>query len=130
MQIAWRILNCKSVLKIKHSFLKVINNCFFFIEIRYNHIYFQAVNKSEICKYFGFKQIYSFWDKKKISHHHKTKMKTLNKDLQWLLKYNVDSVSRTWEKILFPKTVKPVYKGHSQEPENVSFMSSCPLYTG
>ena len=26
--------------------------------------------------------------------------------------------------------VKPVYKGHSREPENVSFVSSCPLYTG
>jgi hypothetical protein len=26
--------------------------------------------------------------------------------------------------------VKPVYKGHSREPENVAFMSSCPLYTG
>jgi hypothetical protein len=24
----------------------------------------------------------------------------------------------------------PVYKGHSREPENVAFMSSCPLYTG
>ena len=24
-------------------------------------------------------------------------------------------------------TVKPVYKGHSREPENVPFMSSCPL---
>ena len=27
-------------------------------------------------------------------------------------------------------TVKPVYKGHSKEHENVVFMSSCPLYTG
>ena len=27
-------------------------------------------------------------------------------------------------------TVKPVYKDHSREPENVTFMSSCPLYTG
>jgi hypothetical protein len=27
-------------------------------------------------------------------------------------------------------TVKPVYKGHSMEPENVPFMSSCPFYTG
>jgi len=27
-------------------------------------------------------------------------------------------------------TVKPVYKGHSMEPENVPFMISCPLYTG
>jgi len=27
-------------------------------------------------------------------------------------------------------TVKPVYKGHSSEPENVPFMSSCPLYAG
>jgi hypothetical protein len=27
-------------------------------------------------------------------------------------------------------TVKPVYKGHSGEPENVPFMSSYPLYTG
>jgi hypothetical protein len=24
---------------------------------------------------------------------------------------------------------KPVYEGHSREPENVPFMSSCPLYT-
>jgi len=32
---------------------------------------------------------------------------------------------------LLPYTVyKPVYKGHSMEPENVPFMSSCPLYTG
>jgi len=27
-------------------------------------------------------------------------------------------------------TVKPLYKDHSREPENVSFMSSWPLYTG
>jgi hypothetical protein len=27
-------------------------------------------------------------------------------------------------------TVKQVYKGHSREPENVPFMSRCPLYTG
>ena len=29
-------------------------------------------------------------------------------------------------------TVKPVhvYNNHSREPENVAFMSSCPLYTG
>ena len=27
-------------------------------------------------------------------------------------------------------TVNPVYKGHSREPENVPFISSCPLYTG
>jgi hypothetical protein len=26
--------------------------------------------------------------------------------------------------------VKPVYKGHSREPENVAFMSRCPLHTG
>jgi hypothetical protein len=26
--------------------------------------------------------------------------------------------------------VKAVYKDHSREPENVAFMSSCPLYTG
>ena len=25
-------------------------------------------------------------------------------------------------------TVKPVYRGHSREPENVDFISSCPLY--
>jgi hypothetical protein len=25
--------------------------------------------------------------------------------------------------------VKPVYKGHSMEPANVPFMSSCPLYS-
>ena len=30
----------------------------------------------------------------------------------------------------YPYTVKPVYKGHSREPENVTFMNSCPLYTG
>jgi len=27
-------------------------------------------------------------------------------------------------------TDKPVYKGHSREPENVTFMSKCPLYKG
>ena len=27
-------------------------------------------------------------------------------------------------------TVKRVYKGHSKEPENVAFISSCPLCTG
>ena len=27
-------------------------------------------------------------------------------------------------------TVKPVYKGHKRESENVTLMSSCPLYTG
>ena len=27
-------------------------------------------------------------------------------------------------------TVKPIYKGHSREPENVPFMKSFPLYTG
>jgi len=27
-------------------------------------------------------------------------------------------------------TVKLVYKGQPREPENVAFMSSCPLYTG
>ena len=27
-------------------------------------------------------------------------------------------------------TVKPVYKGHSREPENVAFLNSCPLYAG
>ena len=27
-------------------------------------------------------------------------------------------------------TVEPVCKGHSREPENVAFMSSCPSYTG
>jgi hypothetical protein len=32
--------------------------------------------------------------------------------------------------IVFICTVKPVYKGHSREPGNVAFMSSCPLYTG
>ena len=26
--------------------------------------------------------------------------------------------------------VKPVYRGHSRELENVAFMNSCPLYTG
>ena len=30
----------------------------------------------------------------------------------------------------FNDTVKPVYKGHSREPENVPCRSSCPLYTG
>jgi len=27
-------------------------------------------------------------------------------------------------------TVKPVYQGHTREPDNVAFMSSCPLYRG
>jgi hypothetical protein len=30
----------------------------------------------------------------------------------------------------YESTVKPVYKGHSWELENLSFISSCPLYTG
>ena len=30
----------------------------------------------------------------------------------------------------FNRTVKPVYKGHIRESENVAFKSSCPLYTG
>jgi hypothetical protein len=25
---------------------------------------------------------------------------------------------------------KPVYKGHTREPDNLAFMRSCPLYTG
>jgi hypothetical protein len=32
--------------------------------------------------------------------------------------------------IICLNTVNPVYKGHSREPENVPFMSSCLLYTG
>jgi hypothetical protein len=32
-----------------------------------------------------------------------------------------------WNKI---NTVNLVYKSHSREPENVTFMSTCPLYTG
>ena len=36
-----------------------------------------------------------------------------------------------WKKVtFFICTVKPVYKGHSREPDNVAFMSSCPLYRG
>jgi len=35
-----------------------------------------------------------------------------------------------WVKWCPTHTVKPVYKGQSWEPENVAFMSSCPLYTG
>jgi hypothetical protein len=31
---------------------------------------------------------------------------------------------------LMNNTVKPVYKSHSREPENVTFMSIFPLYTG
>ena len=27
-------------------------------------------------------------------------------------------------------TIKPAYKDHSMEPENVSFMNRCPLFTG
>jgi len=34
------------------------------------------------------------------------------------------------KEILNINTVNPVYKGHSREPENVTFMNSCPLYTG
>jgi len=33
-------------------------------------------------------------------------------------------------KVHFVYIVKPIYKGHSMEPENVAFISSCPLYTG
>ena len=32
--------------------------------------------------------------------------------------------------LLFINTVKPIYKVHSTELENLLFMSSCPLYTG
>jgi hypothetical protein len=32
--------------------------------------------------------------------------------------------------ILHRSTVKPVYKDHYKEPENVAFISSCPLNTG
>jgi hypothetical protein len=31
---------------------------------------------------------------------------------------------------LYANIVKPVYKGHSLEPENMPFLSSCLLYTG
>jgi hypothetical protein len=31
---------------------------------------------------------------------------------------------------VFLGSLEPVYKGHSREPENVAFMSICPLYTG
>jgi hypothetical protein len=34
------------------------------------------------------------------------------------------------ENKLLLSTVKPVYKGHSREPENAPFMSSVPLYAG
>jgi hypothetical protein len=30
----------------------------------------------------------------------------------------------------FQRTVKPVYKGHPRQAENVVFMNSCTLYTG
>jgi len=30
----------------------------------------------------------------------------------------------------FYRTVKPVYNGHSREPGNMAFMSSCTVYTG
>ena len=33
-------------------------------------------------------------------------------------------------KIQRRNTVKLIYKGHSREAKNVSFISSCPLYTG
>ena len=32
-------------------------------------------------------------------------------------------------KVHFVYIVKPIYKGHSMEPENVAFISSCPLNT-
>ena len=41
-------------------------------------------------------------------------------------KFNINVFIMTIE---FGTTVKPVYKGHLREPENVSFISSCPLYT-
>jgi hypothetical protein len=31
---------------------------------------------------------------------------------------------------IYDDTVKSVYKGHSGGPNNVPFISSCPLYTG
>jgi len=32
--------------------------------------------------------------------------------------------------LVYEYTVKLVYNSHSREPVNVTFMSSCPLYTG
>ena len=59
--------------------------------------------------------------------------------------YNPDEINEIFDAISYDKvrnknkcnfaktgflyTVKPVYKGHSRKPENVAFMSSCPLYT-
>jgi hypothetical protein len=37
------------------------------------------------------------------------------------------SSKNTVQEMSLPHTVKPVYKGHSWEPENVPFMSSCPF---
>ena len=42
------------------------------------------------------------------------------------LHYTNNNVQRQLTKIV----VKSVYKGQSREPENVAFMSSCPLNTG
>ena len=46
---------------------------------------------------------------------------------------NLDIVDKHVPKVsctLNRNTVKTVYKGQSSEPGNVTFMSSCPLYTG
>ena len=65
----------------------------------------------------------------------------INKEPQWI--WITEILTKINKKISFIKlhlsanyynsnmnenTVKPVYKGHSREPENAPFMSSSPLY--
>ena len=64
--------------------------------------------------------------------------------LMWFVKVsNIFASSQIWTDVIFDfntelnfyryivrYTIKPVYKGHSREPANVTFMNSCPLCTG
>jgi hypothetical protein len=43
--------------------------------------------------------------------------------------YNMGWLDNLRPKSCLHYTVKPVYKGHSREPENGTFVSSCHLYT-
>ena len=49
-----------------------------------------------------------------------------NKLKSW--RYNKYTFRNSTDKYTW--TVKPVYRGHSQESENVAFMSRCFFYTG
>ena len=44
--------------------------------------------------------------------------------------YTSDNVLHDLHNCHYLYTVKPVYKEHSKDTENVPFMGRCPLYTG